>query len=333
MYSFFLISLLLPQIIVGFSPGLVLLQQHSRVVKQSSTSILKAASSRARYGPSDNDQNDIDTPEEQAVIQEEHINRFRSLIQNLLVAELQEVHTLIATHVDFFLSSKPSILSQSDVLESIVNESPTHEQEKVMAIIEYISSFMEEFVEETVAMDKDYKELLGKILKIMCGENTDDDNDDIYKIKVKKSASSREEELDDFMASNTFTPGFLRHLEGECERIENAPRTTSESLRLLQVLRTIRIRVIEELGTSLGEGASVLGQLLAYDDAKERLAVLQTGLELRGIDFALEMLKLTEEALGQMKTLDPTAVDPDLVARLKAINIGIQTFVTSSMKS
>ena len=94
---------------------------------------------------------------------------------------------------------------------------------------------------------------------------------------------SREDEFDDLMeqCQGQFTPGFLRHLEGECERIANAPQTSPESLRLLQFLRTLQVRVVEELGrTFLGQEAIALGQLLGYDDPQERMAVLQTGLSL-----------------------------------------------------
>jgi len=332
MIYFFLFSIL-PQIVVGFFPGSIQQQQqHNRMIKESSFLLLKARATGS-YGPPVNEDDILNaaaviSEQEQAVIPEAHINKLRGLITKILVGEIHEVNSLLASNVDFFLTNKPSIFSQSDVLQSIVDENPPQEQEKVMAIIEYIASFVKDLVEEAVTMDKENKELLGKVLKIMCGENKKDD--DVFYINVKKSASQREDELDDFMEAHAFSPGFLRHLEGECERIENAPKTTKESLRLAEVLRTIRIRVIEELGVPLGEGASVLGQLLAYDDPKEQLAVLQTGLELRGIEFANEMLKMTEEALGQMKTLDPAIVDPELITKLEAIRKGIKSYVSTS---
>ena len=74
--------------------------------------------------------------------------------------------------------------------------------------------------------------------------------------------------------SEAFTPGFLRHVEGECTRIASLPETTAESIQMLEILRVIQARILEELGKDIGEGAVVLGQLLGYENKAERLAVL-----------------------------------------------------------
>ena len=74
-----------------------------------------------------------------------------------------------------------------------------------------------------------------------------------------------------------FTPGFLRHLDGERARIANAPRMTPESARRLEIIRIIQARVLEELGTDLGEAAVVLGQLMGYEKEEELRAVLDAG--------------------------------------------------------
>ena len=80
----------------------------------------------------------------------------------------------------------------------------------------------------------------------------------------------------------------------------------------------------------IGEGAIVLGQLLGYDDENERLAVLDAGLAVRGIDFANELISLTEEALegfSKVQQQQQQQVDPDLVKSVKVINERIQLFI------
>ena len=81
----------------------------------------------------------------------------------------------------------------------------------------------------------------------------------------------------------------------------------------------------------IGEGAIVLGQLLGYDDENERLAVLDAGLAVRGIDFAYELISLTEEALEGFSKVQQQQqqqqVDPDLVKSVKVINERIQLFI------
>ena len=123
-----------------------------------------------------------------------------------------------------------------------------------------------------------------------------------------------------------FTPGFLRHLEGECKRIASASRLTPESGKLLETLRMIQARVVEELGQELGEGAVVLGQLLGYDDRSERLAVLDAGLTVRGVPFAKELVELTEEALEGFERV-PGGADPDLVRIVTEIDERIRQFI------
>ena len=79
----------------------------------------------------------------------------------------------------------------------------------------------------------------------------------------------------------------------------------------------------------------MLGQLLGYDDENERLAVLDAGLAVRGIDFANELISLTEEALDGFRTVQQQQqqqVDPDLVKSVKVINERIQLFIEKEEK-
>lgn len=261
-----------------------------------------------RYDPSD--PIDVVSSEVDSEAQQKgQTDVFRSLIQQLLVVEQQYVPSLLTNNMEVLLE----VLPQPEILESIVDENPT-QQEEVIAIINYLGTFVEAFVEEAKEFEKGYKELLGDILRVMHGDN---------------EWSNKEDKLDEFLASHSdaLTPGFLRHLEGECERMENSPRTTPESKRLSEIVRTIRVRIVEELGKkTLGEGAAVLSQLLAYDDEKERKAVMQAGLELRGLEFALELESMSKEALQTMETVD---ADLELVYRLTGLHEGIQSFIES----
>jgi len=125
------------------------------------------------------------------------------------------------------------------------------ELESLTEACDYILSFSEEFVEQARVMDEENKKLIGKIIRSM----------------TKGSETVREENLDKVLEDekDNFTPGFLRHIEGECDRIAAAPNMTPESSKMLQTLRTIQLRVVEELGADLGEAALVLGQGKAWN--------------------------------------------------------------------
>ena len=69
----------------------------------------------------------------------------------------------------------------------------------------------------------------------------------------------------------------------------------------------------------------MLGQLLGYDNKAERLAVLDAGLTVRGVEFAVELSALTSEALEGFKTV--TGVDPGLVKSIEEIDERIALFM------
>jgi hypothetical protein len=80
----------------------------------------------------------------------------------------------------------------------------------------------------------------------------------------------------------------------------------------------------------IGEGAIVLGQLLGYDDEYERHAVLEAGLAVRGLDFANELVSLTEEALDGFMTVQQKGgqvVDLQLVKCVEMIDERIKIFI------
>ena len=184
-------------------------------------------------------------------------------------------------------------------------------------------------------MDEVYKLLLRKIFQTISPSPTE-------QATTTPTLSYGEEALEELLSNENeaFTPGFLRHIEGECTRIASLPETTSESIQMLEILRVIQARILEELGKDIGEGAVVLGQLLGYDDKAERLAVLDAGLAVRGIGFAMELKGLTEEALGSFQSVmrvksgsGGEGVDPDLVRIVEEIDGRIEEFIDKSTKA
>ncbi|KAL7426267.1 hypothetical protein ACHAXH_000656 [Discostella pseudostelligera] len=192
-----------------------------------------------------------------------------------------------------------------------------------------ILTFVESFVEQTKSMDDVYKQLLGKIFQSIAPGASDGSSSGSTPSQSTSSANM-ENQLDNLLSSEkaAFTPGFLRHVEGECFRIASLSTISPESVKMLQILRLIQTRVLEELGKDIGEGAIVLGQLLGYEDESERLAVLDAGLTVRGVEFANELAALTEEALeGFEQASARENVDAELVDRVRVIDDRIRKFI------
>ena len=97
------------------------------------------------------------------------------------------------------------------------------------------------------------------------------------------------------------------------------------------VLQSIRVLIIIiQTLQGIGEGAIILGQLLGYDDEYERHAVLEAGLAVRGLDFANELVSLTEEALDGFMTVQQKGgqvVDLQLVKCVEMIDERIKIFI------
>ena len=227
--------------------------------------------------------------------------------------------------------------------EAIEEAQQTGDEERIFAVesaVNLILTFAEEFVSNAASLDDGNKQLLGKIVKeITSGWDNNSASSKSSEgkgfgntgggVKAKSRPGIDDEARLDALferEKENFTPGFLRHLEGECKRIASASRLTPESGKLLETLRMIQARVVEELGQELGEGAVVLGQLLGYDDRSERLAVLDAGLTVRGIPFAKELVELTEEALEGFERVSGGA-DPDLVRIVTEIDERIRQFI------
>jgi len=242
--------------------------------------------------------------------------RFRELLsESMVVNDPEHLPRLLANNIELIFSLRG--YEGAEVISELVDEAkvegPEHFQ-RTVTTVETILTFAEDFVDEATQLDSQNKALLGKIIKTMTLK--------------EKTDLTKEELLDQLMEDEreNFTPGFLRHLDGECARIANAPRMTPESARLLEIIRIIQARVLEELGTDLGEAAVVLGQLMGYEKEEELRGVLDAGLTVRGRDFAIEMSALTSEALDGFKKV-PGGVDPGLVQRVGYIDLRLNEFL------
>lgn len=283
-----------------------------------------------RYGPNEdsmsrptsNAENNVDVEQQEweraeAARAKRQEQELQSLIQDVMRATDPDfVPSIMTKRMDLLLNIRG--YEGSKLIEGILKKAEKKGEEhanQVMDAIEFILSFTEAFVDNAQTLDDYNKNLLGKIIKTMS--------------KADTAARDREELLDNLMEDEkeNFTPGFLRHVEGECERIAAAPTMTPESSRLLEILRIIQARVLEELGKDMGEEAQVLGQLLGYDNANERLAVLDAGLTVRGLDFAQGMKALTEEALEGFTRVAGGA-DPELVERVTEIDARLRSFIS-----
>lgn len=203
---------------------------------------------------------------------------------------------------------------------------------QTLQTVEMVLSFAEDFVQEAQDMDINNKLLLGKIMKaIVTSENDQSVSGGEGRILDVDDASSREEALDRIMKEEkkNFSSGFLRHLEGECDRIGSKRPRTTEGDRMFEILLMIQTRVLEELGQDLGEAALVLGQLMGYEKEEELLGVLDAGLTVRGNEFALEMASLTEEALDGFSRI-PGGAEPGLVDKVRFIDRRLQEFLNET---
>lgn len=270
----------------------------------------------ARYGPplEDNEQQN-EREEEQ---QRSNEAAFRRLLDKVMEAQKPEhIPSLLIKHTEVILNMKGefAVLTIQEILEEARQEGGEKEVERVSDAIEMILTFAEDFVEEAESMDKSNKELLGKIITTIAA-------------KDGGSERYREDKLNELLASERehFTQGFLRHLDGQYQRIASAPKISPEGARLQEILMIIKSRIVEELGKDLGEAAVVLGQLVAYEDKLERMAVLDAGLTVRGVEFAVELGGLTEEALQGFRAV-PGGADPTLVERVEEIDQRLKTYI------
>ncbi|KAL7502893.1 hypothetical protein ACHAWX_000544 [Stephanocyclus meneghinianus] len=285
----------------------------------------------ARYGPPDVPLNADRNDDGPAPIDDAYRSTVRSRFAAILreasnLDAAEELPSLVTKHVDDVLAA----MTMPGVIEEIIREEVRTGEgrlEDVSEVVDAIVTCVESFVEQVESLDDGYKKLLGKIFRILAPEKN---NQLEGRDEAGRFEGSVEGRLDELLAAEkeAFTPGFLRHLEGECGRIAALPVLSPESAKMLQILRMIQARVLEELGKGIGEGAIVLGQLLGYDDKAERLAVLDAGLTVRGVEFACELSALTGEALKGFEHVKD--VDPGLVKSIREIDDRIGLFMEKS---
>lgn len=275
----------------------------------------------ARYGPPPSSLDDasiFDDDDEKSSHTTE--SSFRAFLESCVETSSKDPNhlpKLMADNIDLIMSLHGSDGTQ--VIKEFLDDAKYGEGEKhyqrISEVVDVVLSFAEELVDFSIDLDDHNKHLLGEIILIMTKQDV--------------TSLQKEEELDEWLHNekHNFTPGFLRHIEGECTRIANAPKLTRESSKLLEILRIIQTRVLEELGHDIGgEAALVLGQLMGYDDDEELLGVLGAGLTVRGRDFALDMSSLTEEALDGFQRV-PGGTDPGLVERVTVIDRRLKEFL------
>ncbi len=281
------------------------------------------------YGPPSSDQQSLDQLNQSSQQEYQvHLAAFKELLNQVInVNQREHLPRICTQNIDLLVGMKG--YETTAICNEVMEEARMSNNQELIdnteAAIQYVVYFVETFVTEAKAIDDGNKAMLGEIIKCILGRESLTEKIDVDQLPPE---SQREQNLNMFLAHNRdkFTPGFIRHLEGECNRIQSAPTNTQESMKLLEILRMIQIRVVEELGKELGEGAQVLGQLIGYQNREERLAVLEAGLAVRGVGFASELNALTLEALDGFNKVGSKA-DPGLVAIVEEINNYIQVYI------
>lgn len=262
---------------------------------------------------------------------------FQGLVNEVMtISQPELVPRLLANNIEVIMGLQGEEGAQ--IISSILEDAKAGKDEdeetysQTLQTVEMVLGFAEDFVQQAQEMDASNKLLLGKIMKAMVtSENNQSVSGGEGRILDSDDATSREQALDKVMKEEkkNFSAGFLRHLEGECNRIAGQKEMTPESSRMLEILLMIQTRVLEELGQDLGEAALVLGQLMGYEKEEELLGVLDAGLTVRGNEFALEMASLTEEALDGFSRV-PGGADPGLVEKVQFIDRRLQEFLNDT---
>ena len=224
--------------------------QNGYNIKKQSYSKMKIFLKLARYGPKENMPRDMDGKFFEAQEEWEEENKDRITMQNKefpkLIEEIistkdpNELPSVMSKRMDLLLSMR-GFEGVNLLKEAIEEANETDDEERISSVTaacDYILSFTEEFVNQARMMDDSNKKLLGKIIQAIAEKSKD------------STDYQREKDLDLLLEQerDNFTPGFLRHIERECRRVEEAPQKSRESEKLLQTLRIIQTRVIDELG-------------------------------------------------------------------------------------
>lgn len=261
--------------------------------------------------------------------QRRHRDDFRRLLDRIVVAnDPSHVPSLLTRHMDTILAVLEDSSNQNGNdddddstalwLESLLHDAQVQHGEtaglRMAEALDSVVQCAEEFVAQAKSMEEEHQALLGRILRLASDKTS------------VPSSTDREDALDKLLdeTRESLTPGFLRHLERECDRIAAAPILTPASARLSELLCVVRARIVEELGRNLGEVAQVLGSLASCDDPSERKALVDAAVAVRGSTFARDLASAADEALEGFRAVPAASsagegVDPDLVHRVQEI--------------
>eukprot|EP00979_Chaetoceros_neogracilis_P009908 scaffold2292_cov259-Chaetoceros_neogracile.AAC.5 len=317
------ISFFLTKTVVSF--GTIPFHHHANQRSRSSLSsfnnvIITSLNART-YGPTD----DPATPPPPPGPTAEQKSQFITVFDEVMNCNVRDhLPSILTSNIELLLQLQGKIGASmfNEHVGAIEATGDEEMIERAHASVEYIVYFLEAFVAEAKLLDDTNKKLLGKILICMTEKDDGENRDDPI---------SKQDKLDGLIRAEkgNFTPGFLRHLDGECVRIANAKKMDKDTTKLLEIMRIIQTRIIEELGQDLGEGAQVLGQLLGYESSEERIAVLDAGLKVRGTGFAKDLKVMTVEALLGFKNV-PGGVDPGLLKIVEEMDDRIHEFISSN---
>lgn len=223
-----------------------------------------------RYGPPESTPGQSNNPSQSTQDERGSVKlQFTKLLNEVMSSPSEEIPSLLTKNIDTILTTMQLDLIE-EVIQDDLNSHPPDKRvegwreerlEELSEVVDLIVTFVESFVEEAKSMEDLYKKLLGRIFKIIAKkENNQLEKDSDASVFSIGTSADMEATLDQVLAeeSEAFTPGFLRHLEGECSRIANLPTISPESSKMLQILRVIQARVLEELGkVSVGHLACI----------------------------------------------------------------------------
>ncbi|CAM9664923.1 unnamed protein product [Sphacelaria rigidula] len=204
-----------------------------------------------------------------------------------------DLPSTLTQHVEFLLSVDVTRLTND-----LIKQEPTISRIRVLHnAYDFIVSFLEGVVENTMAMQKENREILRDIIETA---------------KVgPEQFEAKMIELED-----KFSYQFVKYLNAEIERLEKSEKSpgAGEAQEVLNVMKIVRVRVCAQVDLMFGEDVAVLSRLLSYDDRYMMRAALR---EVLG-DFEEKQVdqfgKLVENTLSDVNKMD--GADPLLRHKL-----------------
>ena len=199
--------------------------------------------------------------------------------------------TIASTHVDWLLKRNAPVLAQT-----LLNDIPELREDMAMQQgYSFLLDFLEAVVNETAAMVDRNQKILRKVLE---------------------AAKESELFLDEMIKENRddmCSADFLVYLDAEIESVG----ATSAAGKLLE---TVRLRLLEEAGSTMSPDVAVLPRLLAIED---ELELKEKTLEyLQGFnDIAIELFLQNIRFMKKQMDRKYNDVDPALIQNLTRIEM------------